>query len=200
MNSKFEKLSHVQETCFSAFLNGKDEADDSCFLCGWRRIAGVATRPDLSGKWQMERAENLSGCCGCIEPAAICGACNGNNDNNPNLWSLWIWNLDPFRPSGFMQAIGYNFILAKADPAVMGDECAQTKKLSMGVQTLDWHFLELSLCNVVVCMIFALKAASFARVAQPHITMIDATPCYFGCDENELMWVGISVTPRSRRP
>ena len=37
--------------------------------------AGVATRPDLSGKWQMERAENLS---------------------------------------GFMQAIGYNFILAKA--------------------------------------------------------------------------------------
>ena len=69
-------LSCSEETCFSAFRNGKDEADDSCFLRGWRRIAGVATRPDLSGKWQMERAENLSGCCGCIEPAAICGACS----------------------------------------------------------------------------------------------------------------------------
>mmetsp|Transcript_2220 Transcript_2220/g.3831 ORF Transcript_2220/g.3831 Transcript_2220/m.3831 type:complete len:212 (-) Transcript_2220:55-690(-) len=40
-----------------------------------RHQAGVVTRPDLSGRWRMERAENLS---------------------------------------GFMQAIGYNFILAKA--------------------------------------------------------------------------------------
>ena len=149
MNPKFENLSDVlRKVVFPHFWIGKMKP-------------GVVTRPDLSGKWQMERAENLSGCCGCIGPTA----------------DFQVGDLERWTNGS---SLAFRFHASDRIQLHFGEgrSCGDVQRLSSAwvsrLQT-DICFRNIPCANVV-CMIYALKAASFARVAQLQ-WLIHATPC-----------------------